>query len=158
LDRICSAACAWGSRSESCPGSAASPALALLLPFTFNMDAPAAFALLLGMGSTTGTTDPISAILFGAPGHAASAATVLDGYPMTKRGEAGRALGASYMSAMIGGMFGRLADGGLDPDAAPGHPVPGLAGVAGDFGVRHLDGVDAVRQRAAARVCAAASA
>lgn len=80
--------------------------LALLLPFTFNMDAAAAFALLLGMGSTTGTTDPISAILFGAPGHAASAATVLDGYPMTKRGEAGRALGASYLSAMIGGIFG----------------------------------------------------
>jgi len=33
-------------------------------------------------------------------------ATTLDGYPMTKRGEAGRALGASYMSAMIGGLFG----------------------------------------------------
>jgi len=70
------------------------------------MDPPAAFALLLGMGSTTTTADPISAILFGAPGHAASAATTLDGYPMTKRGEAGRALGASYMSAMIGGLFG----------------------------------------------------
>ena len=68
----------------------------------FNMDAPAAFALLLGLGATTTTADPISAILFGAPGHAASAATALDGYPMTKRGEAGRALGASYMSALIG--------------------------------------------------------
>jgi TctA family transporter len=88
------------------PGIGGIAGLALLLPFTFNMDAPAAFALLLGMGSTTGTADPISAILFGAPGHAASAATVLDGYPMTKRGEAGRALGASYMSAMVGGIFG----------------------------------------------------
>ncbi len=88
------------------PGIGGIAGLALLLPFTFNMDAAAAFALLLGMGSTTGTTDPISAILFGAPGHAASAATVLDGYPMTKRGEAGRALGASYLSAMIGGIFG----------------------------------------------------
>ncbi len=88
------------------PGIGGVAGLALLLPFTFNLDAAAAFALLLGMGSTTGTTDPISAILFGAPGHAASAATVLDGYPMTKRGEAGRALGASYLSAMIGGIFG----------------------------------------------------
>lgn len=88
------------------PGIGGIAGLALLLPFTFNMDAAAAFALLLGMGSTTGTTDPISAILFGAPGHAASAATVLDGYPMTKRGEAGRALGASYLSAMLGGIFG----------------------------------------------------
>jgi TctA family transporter len=90
------------------PGIGGVAGLALLLPFTFNLDAAAAFALLLGMGSTTGTTDPISAILFGAPGHAASAATVLDGYPMTKRGEAGRALGASYLSAMIGGIFGAL--------------------------------------------------
>src|SRR5215813_10131308 len=88
------------------PGIGGIAGLALLLPFTFNMDPPAAFALLLGMGSTTTTADPISAILFGAPGHAASAATTLDGYPMTKRGEAGRALGASYMSAMIGGLFG----------------------------------------------------
>jgi TctA family transporter len=90
------------------PGIGGIAGLALLLPFTFNMDAPAAFALLLGMGSTTTTADPISAILFGAPGHAASAATTLDGYPMTRRGEAGRALGASYMSAMIGGLFGAL--------------------------------------------------
>jgi TctA family transporter len=90
------------------PGIGGVAGLALLLPFTFNMDAPAAFALLLGMGSTTTTADPISAILFGAPGHAASAATTLDGYPMTRRGEAGRALGASYMSAMIGGLFGAL--------------------------------------------------
>src|SRR3954465_9207304 len=88
------------------PGIGGVAGLALLLPFTFNMDAPAAFALLLGMGSTTTTADPISAILFGAPGHAASAATTLDGYPMTKRGEAGPALGASYMSALIGGLFG----------------------------------------------------
>ena len=88
------------------PGIGGVAGLALLLPFTYNIDAPAAFAMLLGMGSTTTTADPISAILFGAPGHAASAATTLDGYPMTRRGEAGRALGASYMSAMIGGLFG----------------------------------------------------
>src|SRR5437764_14775034 len=88
------------------PGIGGVAGLALLLPFTYNIDAAAAFALLLGMGSTTTTADPISAILFGAPGHAASAATTLDGYPMTRRGEAGRALGASYMSALIRGLFG----------------------------------------------------
>ncbi len=88
------------------PGIGGLAGTALLLPFTFNLDPHAAFALLLGLGATTTTADPISAILFGAPGHAASAATVLDGYPMTKRGEAGRALGASYMSALMGGLFG----------------------------------------------------
>ena len=88
------------------PGIGGVAGTALLLPFTYNLDAPTAFALLLGLGATTTTADPIAAILFGAPGHAASAATTLDGYPMTRRGEAGRALGASYMAALIGGLFG----------------------------------------------------
>ena len=93
------------------PGIGGIAGTALLLPFTYNLDPPTAFALLLGLGATTTTADPIAAILFGAPGHAASAATTLDGYPMTRRGEAGRALGASYMAALIGGLFGAAADG-----------------------------------------------
>src|ERR1700676_3810562 len=68
---------------------------ALLLPFTYNPAPPPAFPLLLGLGATTTTADPIAAILFGAPGHAASAATTLDGSPMTRRGAAGREVGAS---------------------------------------------------------------
>src|SRR5258707_4528730 len=88
------------------PGIGGVAGLALLLPFTYNLDAPAAFALLLGMGSTTTTADPISAILFGAPGHAASAATTLDGYPMTRRGEAGPAPRADYISALISWVVG----------------------------------------------------
>ena len=88
------------------PGIGGVAGTALLLPFTYGMDTPTAMALLLGLGATTTTADPISAIVLGAPGHAASAATTLDGYPMTRRGEAGRALGASYMSAMVGGLFG----------------------------------------------------
>jgi TctA family transporter len=88
------------------PGIGGIAGMALLLPFTYNMETHAAFALLLGMGAATTTADPIAAILFGVPGHAASAATTLDGYPMTKRGEAGRALGAAYMSALMGGLFG----------------------------------------------------
>src|SRR6516164_6968933 len=88
------------------PGIGGIAGTALMLPFTYALDPHAAFALLLGLGATTTTADPISAILFGVPGHAASAATTLDGYPLTRRGEAGRALGASYMSALMGGLFG----------------------------------------------------
>src|SRR5918996_50004 len=88
------------------PGIGGLAGTALLLPFTFNMDPYAAFALLLGLGSTTTTGDPIPAVLFGVPGGAASAATVLDGFPMAKKGEAGRALSASYMSSLMGGIFG----------------------------------------------------
>ena len=90
------------------PGIGGVAGTALLLPFTYAMDQPAAMALLLGLAATTTHGDPISAIVLGAPGHAASAATALDGYPMTKRGEGARALGAAYMSALMGGLFGAV--------------------------------------------------
>ena len=90
------------------PGIGGLTGTAMLLPFTFAMDPYSAFALLLGLGSTTSTGDPIPAVLFGVPGGAASAATVLDGYPMAKRGEAGRALSAAYMSSLMGGIFGAM--------------------------------------------------
>ena len=88
------------------PGIGGLAGTAMLLPFTFSMDPVTAFAFLLGLGSTTATGDPIPAILFGVPGGAGSAATVLDGLPMAKRGEAGRALSAAYLSSMMGGIFG----------------------------------------------------
>jgi TctA family transporter len=90
------------------PGIGGLSGTALLLPFTFTMDPYTAFALLLGLASTTSTGDPIPAIMFGVPGGAGSAATVLDGLPMARRGEAGRALSAAYMSSMLGGIFGAL--------------------------------------------------
>lgn len=88
------------------PGIGGLVGLALLLPFTFSMDPYAAFALLLGLASVTTTADTIPAVLFGVPGTAASQATVLDGLPMSKKGEAGRALAAAYTASLIGGLFG----------------------------------------------------
>ncbi len=58
-------------------------------------------------------------VVLGAPGHAASAATAIDGYPMTKRGEGGRALGAAYMSALMGGIFGAILMGVTLPIIRP---------------------------------------
>src|SRR5262245_56808842 len=101
------------------PGIGGIAGTALLIPFTYSLEPAAAMALLLGLGATTTTADPISAIVLGAPGHAASAATTLDGFPMTKRGEGGRALGASYMSALIGGLFGAAVMGFLLPVVRP---------------------------------------
>ena len=88
------------------PGIGGVAGTAILIPFTFGMDPYTAFAFLLGLASTTATGDPIPAVLFGIPGGAGSAATVLDGLPMAKRGEAGRALSAAYMSSLMGGLFG----------------------------------------------------
>jgi TctA family transporter len=90
------------------PGIGGLVGLALLLPFTFSMDPYSAFALLLGLGAVTSTADTIPAVLFGVPGTSASQATVLDGLPMSKKGEAGRALAAAYTASLMGGLFGAL--------------------------------------------------
>ena len=102
------AGCIMGLVLGIIPGIGGLTGTAMLLPFTFNMDPYSAFALLLGLGATTATGDPIPAVLFGVPGGAASAATVLDGFPMAKKGEAGRALSAAYMSSLMGGVFGAV--------------------------------------------------
>src|SRR5262245_18419997 len=87
LGRSLGLGCIMGLVLGIIPGIGGLTGTAMLLPFTFNMDPYSAFALLLGLGATTATGDPIPAVLFGVPGGAASAATVLDGFPMAKKGE-----------------------------------------------------------------------
>src|SRR4029078_8422683 len=102
------AGCMMGLVLGIVPGIGGLAGTAMLLPFTFGMDPYSALAALLCLGAPPAPGDPIPAVLFGVPGGAASAATVLDGFPMAKRGEAGRALSAAYMSSMMGGVFGAL--------------------------------------------------
>ena len=90
------------------PGLGGIVGMALLLPFTFDLDPYTAFALLLGMGSVTTTSDTIPAVLFGVPGTAGSAATILDGHPLARQGQAGRAFGAAYSASMMGGIIGAM--------------------------------------------------
>lgn len=87
------------------PGLTATMGVALFLPFTFKMEVVQSFALLLGIycGGTYGGS--ITAILIRTPGSPASAATVLDGYPMAKRGEAGKALTWCITASAIGGLI-----------------------------------------------------
>jgi TctA family transporter len=91
------------------PGIGGAATLALMLPFIFKMAPAEAFAFLLGMHAVAATTGDITSVLFGVPGEAISAATVVDGYPMAKRGEAGRALGAALMSSLLGALIGAVA-------------------------------------------------
>ncbi|HEX3244709.1 MAG TPA: tripartite tricarboxylate transporter permease, partial [Chloroflexota bacterium] len=88
------------------PGLGSTVTMALMLPFIYGMSPFAAFAFLLGMYSVTATTGDITSVLVGVPGEAVSAALVLDGYAMTKNGEAGRALGAAVFSSAIGALIG----------------------------------------------------
>lgn len=90
------------------PGLGGAVGLALMLPFTFNMDPVPAFALLLGMYAVTSTSDSISSIMLGIPGTVASQATILDGYPLAKKGQAARAFGATYTVSAFGGVVGAL--------------------------------------------------
>lgn len=90
------------------PGLGGSVTLALMLPFTYDMEPVQAFAFLLGMWVVTATTGDITSVLFGVPGEATTAVSVLDGYPMTKRGEAGRALGIVLFSSALGAILGAI--------------------------------------------------
>ena len=91
------------------PGLGGPTTLALMLPFIFTMQPVEAFAFLLGMAAVTATTGDITSILFGVPGEPTTASTIMDGHPMAKKGEAGRALGAALMSSLVGAVFGALA-------------------------------------------------
>ena len=91
------------------PGLGGATTLALMLPFIYTMQPVEAFAFLLGMHSVTATTGDITAVLFGVPGEASSAATILDGHAMAKKGEAGRALGAALGSSLVGAIIGAFA-------------------------------------------------
>ena len=93
------------------PGLGGPTTLALMLPFIFRMTPVEAFSFLLGMVSVTATTGDITSILFGVPGEGTAAATIVDGHPMAKRGEAGRALGAALMSSLVGAVIGAFALG-----------------------------------------------
>jgi TctA family transporter len=101
------------------PGLGGAVTLALMLPFTFKMTPVEAFAFLLGMLSVTATTGDITSILFGVPGEVISAALVVDGHPMAKLGQAGRALGAALMSSLVGAIIGAFALAAAIPFVRP---------------------------------------
>ena len=103
--------CGIGILLGAVPGMGGAIGLVLLLPFTFSMEPVSAFALLLASWASTSTSGAITSVLLGVPSTAASQATVLDGYPMAKRGEAARALGASFTASAIGGVCGAAALG-----------------------------------------------
>jgi putative tricarboxylic transport membrane protein len=90
------------------PGLGGIVAMALLLPFTYGYDQAATIALLLGAHIATIWGSSVTSILFRVPGASKSLALIFDGFPLTQRGEASRALGASAMAALLGGLFGAV--------------------------------------------------
>lgn len=107
------------------PGLTATMGVALLIPLTFGMSPVMGLNMLIGIyiGGIYGGC--VSSILLRTPGTPASAATVLDGYPMAQRGEAGKALGMATIASFVGGLFAAVVLATLAPQ---------LAGVALKFG------------------------
>lgn len=90
------------------PGLGGIAGLSLLMPFLYGMDEVAALAMLIGLVAVIPTSDTFSSVLMGIPGSSASQATVLDGFPLARQGQAARALSAAFISSMAGGVFGAI--------------------------------------------------
>ena len=88
------------------PGLGGIAGLSLLLPFMFGMEPVLGLALMIGMVAVVPTSDTFASVLMGIPGSSASQATVLDGFPMAKKGQAARALSAAFTSSLFGGLVG----------------------------------------------------
>ncbi len=111
------------------PGVGPAIAIAILLPATFSLDPIVGLTMLLGIYGSAMFGGAIPAVLINTPGTPVNALTTYDGYPMTQRGEAARALSLSYGASFVGGVFSVLCLMAL---------APFLASVAPLFGSREI--------------------
>ena len=88
------------------PGLGGIVGFSIMLPFLYGMDVTSALAMLIGLVAVIPTSDTFTSVLMGIPGSSSSQATVLDGYPLSKQGQAARALGAAFSASLIGGLIG----------------------------------------------------
>ena len=90
------------------PGVGPAVAIAILLPATFSLDPIVGLTVLLGVYGSSMYGGAIPAVLINTPGTAVNALTTYEGTPMTKRGEARRALSLAYSASFFGGVFSIL--------------------------------------------------
>lgn len=90
------------------PGLGGIAGLSLVLPFMFGMEPVAGLALMVGLIAVIPTSDTFSSVLLGIPGSSSSQATVLDGFPLSRKGHAAQALSAAFISSLYGGLLGAL--------------------------------------------------
>ncbi|WP_110708022.1 tripartite tricarboxylate transporter permease [Salinicola sp. CR57] len=90
------------------PGLGGIAGMALLLPFLYGMEPGLALGMLMGMIAVIPTGDTFTSVLMGIPGSSASQATVMDGFPLAKKGQAARALASAFLSSLCGGVIGAI--------------------------------------------------
>lgn len=113
------------------PGLGPTATVALLLPFTLNMDAAGAIIMLAGVyyGSMYGGT--ITSVMLKVPGEATTVITVLDGYPMARQGRAASALGIAAIGSLFGGIVAVFGIALVAPQMAQFAVSLGSAGLVG---------------------------
>ena len=90
------------------PGLGGVAGMSLIIPFIYGLDPGSALAMMIGLTSVTTTSDTFPSVLLGIPGSSGSQATVMDGFPLTKKGQAARALSAAFAASLFGGVFGAI--------------------------------------------------
>nr|HPQ97124.1 tripartite tricarboxylate transporter permease [Thiolinea sp.] len=97
--------CFFGTLIGALPGIGPINGVAILLPIAYSLGFPPETALILLAGIYYGAEygGRISSILLNVPGDAGAVMTTLDGNPLAKRGEAGRALSLSAVASFVGG-------------------------------------------------------
>lgn len=90
------------------PGLGPSVGIALLLPISFSMSPTAALVMMTSMYTTGVYGGSITAVLCHTPGTAASAATTMDGYEMTKQGRGMEAISVVTVASVAGGIIGAI--------------------------------------------------
>jgi putative tricarboxylic transport membrane protein len=101
------------------PGIGGGTMVVILLPFIFRMPVELSLILLVALHAVVFTSGGITSILLNIPGESFSAATLLDGFPMTQKGEGGRAIGAAVTSSMAGGIVPVFLALGMVPLVVP---------------------------------------
>jgi len=90
------------------PGLGGKLSIVIAIPFLVGVEPAVGAVFLLAMHAVIHTGGPIPSILLGVPGSGPDAATVVDGHPLARKGEAGRALGAALAASCVGGIVGAL--------------------------------------------------
>jgi len=95
----------WGSACGVLPGTGAGIAIGVMVPLTFGLDAITAVAFLVCISVAVSFANGLPATLLGVPTSPASIFTALDGYAITRRGEAGLAVGTNWFAVVFGQFF-----------------------------------------------------
>jgi len=88
------------------PGISPSMAVALLLPFTFGMSPAMGLVMLCAIYLAANYGGSVTAVMINTPGTPSAVVTAFDGYPLTRKGQAGTALGISLIASVVGGFVG----------------------------------------------------